>query len=203
MRYRDISEGHGEITSQIRRHAKTEAASFHVLRHQPCRPSLPLVIIIHPGDMLEDGYGYSIEDRAKVREFSQQNQLGTAKEIAEWRSLPAEVLVLNRSSCTQFTARDAAYVLPQLAAEMKTAWRSDTILFGDDLDAANAWIKANMKLEERPRIYMAGAYSDPDYGCLTYVGKAIVAAVGADKVSVSKHAHPGASPGPSWDPGAK
>lgn len=143
-------------------------------------------MIVHPGDMLEDGYGYSPEDREKVRAFSHQNQTGTAKEIAQWRSLPAEVIVINRSSCTQFVQQRRGHVSPELEAEMKTIWRSDTVLFGDDLDKVSAWMLEHMALHNRPHVYLAGAYSDPEYGCLTAIGQPIVRLIGKDKVTVSE-----------------
>jgi hypothetical protein len=189
------------MTAQIRRHARSEAASFHVLRHNPCRPELPLVVIVHPGDMLETGQGYSAEEGQQVREFSRRNQIGTAREIAQWRSLPAEVIVINRSSCTQFVQQYRRHVTPEMEAEMKTVWRSDTVLFGDDLDAVNVWMAEHMALQNRPHVYMAGAYSDPEYGCLTYIGRPIAKLIGADKVTVSEYSPPSASPDdPRWDP---
>ena len=203
MRFSEIlsEAGHGEITSQIRKHGRTEAATFHVLRHNPCRPELPLVVIVHPGDVLEDGYGYSPEEKAKVLAFSRQNQIGTAKQIADWRSLPAEVIVVNRSSCRQFVQQYRGHVHPAMEEQMKIVWRSDTVLFGDDLDAVNAWMARHMALEGRPHVYMAGAYSDPEYGCLTYIGRPIAKLLGGDKVTVSEFSPPSASAAdPRWDP---
>ncbi len=203
MRYNEIlpEAGHGEITSQIRRHGRSEMASFHVLRHNPCRPELPLVVIVHPGDMLEDGAGYSREDGMRVREFSRQNQIGTAKEIAQWRTLPAEVIVINRSSCSQFVQQYRRHVTPELEKEMKTVWKSETVLFGDDLDKVSAWMLENMALHNRPHVYLAGAYSDPEYGCLTEIGRPIAALIGADRVTVSEFSPASNDPKAArWDP---
>lgn len=176
---------------------------FEVLRHNPCRPELPLVVIVHPGDMVEDGYGYDPEDAKTVMQFSRQNQLGTAKEIAQWRSLPAEVIVVNRSSCTQYVARYKRNIAPELTKEMRITWRSDTVLYGDDLDKVNAWMSQHMALEGRPHVYLAGAYSDPEYGCLTAIGQHIAKIIGPDKVTVSEFSPASNDPAAKrWDPRA-
>lgn len=196
-------KSYGEITSGIRRYGKSDALSFYVLRHATPKPNLPLAIIVHPGDLIAGVYGLSPEDRKKVMAFSFRNQGGTAADIRKWRELPAEVLVLNRQSCELFMGQEKFAVSRDLADEMKKAWRSDTILFGDDLVKASEWMIANMSLEQRPHIYLAGAYSDPEYGCLTFIGQALEKVVGHDKITVSDHSPPGEGPGKAWRPGGQ
>lgn len=179
--------------------------TFFPIKHRPDHhsPERPLVIVVHPGDMIE--YRYMWDDpvvRDAVMSFWQHNEHGTTQELAEWRKKGADFVVLHRSSCEEFQDIAAGrYTGHRLWAEIKLGHKRGTMLFGDDLDRASAWIIANLHVVDRPHIFLAGAYSDPKDGCLTTIGRKIEAVVGPERISVSKFSPPEASPGKVWRPG--
>ena len=83
------------------------------------------------------------------------------------------------------------------------SWRAGTVLYGDDLDAAGQWNIQNLQVAKRPHIYLAGAYSCPETGCLTHIGRQIERVVGPEKITVSAHSPPENGPGNAWRPGDK
>lgn len=91
----------------------------------------------------------------------------------------------------------------ELKIELETSWKQSSILFGDDLEAASQWIIENLHVSERPHVYLAGAYSDPENGCLTYVGKALERVIGSHRITVSDYSPSGSSPEPVWRGGNK
>lgn len=64
------------------------------------------------------------------------------------------------------------------------AWKQGTVLFGDDLDTAAEWIINNLHIAQRPKIFLGGAYSDFNHGCLTFIGREIEKIVGEELRSV-------------------
>jgi hypothetical protein len=163
-----------------------------------------LLVLIHPGDLLEHEDAWSEEDWEEVGRFCEENLDGTQKEIARWLDLPGgcDSVVLHRSSCAQFDEfgpwpRDALWTV------LQRIWTSGAVLYGDDLDAAGRWIIDNLGVADRPRIYLAGAYSDPESGCLTHIGKMIERVVDPGKITVSGWSPPGSSPGPVWRPSGR
>lgn len=209
MRAREILEADNfKIAGDISRYGRQEKAAFHVIHHDDARHVFdrPLVIIVHPGDMIEHGAGFGntpegIEQSVRVRAISQQRQSATARQVREWREFGADVVVLHRESCTQFNGRNASRHADQdLKLEIKTAWSSGTVLFGDDLDKAAAWMISNLGIAERPHVYLSGAYADPEYGCITAIGKALERVIGSDRITVSEFSH--ISGDDRWKPGS-
>lgn len=198
MRAHELFEADNfRIAGDLRRLGRDEAMSFHVVHHDGSRHDRlrPLVVVVHPGDMIEHsiGWGHSPEERTqaeKLRMISQQRQNATAKEIREWREAGYDVAVLHRESCTQFNGKyPSRHANKDLGAELKLSWRHGTVLFGDDLDKAGAWMIEHLDIAHRPHVYLAGAYADPEYGCLTAIGRQIARVIGADRVTVSQHSH--------------
>jgi len=178
-----------------------EGNGFEVLHHDPEQhsPLRPLVILVHPGDMIETGDGWDDRNEYdKVREFSVDNQVGTAEDIAAWRQkYQADVIVLHRGSCSQFDGDGES----DLCDQIEMIWQNGSILHGDNLEDAANWMIQHLHIAERPRVYLAGAYSCPKYGCLTSIGKAIEKVIGPKRITVSGWSPPGNSPGKVWRPG--
>lgn len=188
-----------------------DADEFQVLHHRPERHDRfrPLIILVHPGDMVEaDAYHEADddEDMMEVRDFSLENMRGTAQELRAWRKQGMDAIVLHRSSCSQLSGGwpgmpGGNYVRDDFYQEIEMIWQNGSVLFGDDLEAAVEWLVKYAHIQYRPHIYLAGAYSDPESGCLTYIGQAIEKIVGPQRITVSNHSPPGNSPGPTWRPG--
>lgn len=159
-----------------------EEPDFEVVIHEPSRhdASRPLVVLIHPGDMTETPEGFSRRDWEKVRDFSESNQDGLVDEIDAWLDKGADFVVLHRQSCAY--DNDG---LHEFHDTVRGLWENGAILYGDDLDAAGAWIIEKLAVAERPMVFMGGAYSTPEGGCLTRIGTMIEAVVGEDRMTVS------------------
>lgn len=180
---------------------------FCVIQHARANhnPARPLVVLVHPGDMImfADSYDPPAQ-RAATAAFWGFIGTGTRKELAELREEGADFCVLHRSSSTEFPAFSRFRAVGfHLWKEIKAGHRRGTALYGDDLDAAVQWMSANLLIEERPRIHLCGAYSDPDHGCLTYIGKAFEKIVGPTRITVSPFSPPENAPGMMWCPGAR
>lgn len=202
MRYWQLFENltPAMVRRHIRQLGKSDEMSFDVIHHDASRhsPERPLVVLIHPGDMIEDPRGWERNDYRSVGHFSKANQRGTALDLQTWRKAGADAVVLHRSSCEQF---DKGYGKEEdFKLEIKTTWKTGSVVFGDDLEKAVAWMVQNLHIADRPHIYMAGAYADPETGCLSYVADQFEAIVGSDRITVSDYAYPGNAPGKVWRP---
>lgn len=155
---------------------------FAVVQHDPAGhdASRPLIVVVHPGDVVETPAGFTARDWAKVGAFSRDNQDGMASEISTWREAGADVVVLHRLSCAYLDDGEEVFQEAVLGC-----WDGGTILYGDALDEAATWIIENLHVADRPMIHMAGAYVTPEDGCVTHIGKAIEAIVGEDRMTVS------------------
>ena len=191
----------GQNEGDILRHHDEEGSDFAVLHHDATRhdAETPLVIVIHPGDMIETNDGYDWREAEKVMQFAQENQEGTAAELAHWRDQGYDIAVLHRGSCSFMVANGKGH--EDYRSEVLSAWDNGTTLFGDDLGQAAKWMIENLHVEVRPHIYLAGAYSTPGNGCLTFIGKAIEKVVGEDKITVSDWSPPGNAADRVWRPG--
>lgn len=104
-----------------------------------------------------------------------------------------DVVVLHRYS-SQFAfetpkrvSEDYFQAMAQCMADQRA-----TMLFGDDLEAASAWLLEHLAPRERPEVFLTGAWSHPKYGCVAAVGKALhVAGVDRLRVSLSSPSDPG------------
>jgi hypothetical protein len=172
----------------------------------PPDPSRPLLVIIHPGDAIEDGSGYGSQEEAKeVVAYGRKNCLGMASEINE-KFAGHDVVILHRLSSVDTFMRSnfgthsvEAAIAPYTKACLKAS-EIGTVLYGDHLDECAQWLVKNMDVTSRPHIFMTGAYAGAEDGCVTYVGKALVNA-GCRSISMSEHS-PSDNCGHSrrWDP---
>jgi hypothetical protein len=167
----------------------------------------PLLIIIHPGDAIEDGIGYGDPvAAAEVVEFGRKNVIAMAKEIEE-KMATHDVVVLHRQSSVDTFMRSDYGQFLKIEKDIKPyskicikASDQGQVLFGDDLDACADWILKNMKAKDRPHIFMTGAYACAEWGCITHVGRNLLRA-GCESITLSEHSPTDSSNfQPRWDP---
>jgi hypothetical protein len=154
----------------------------------------PLLIIVHPGDAVEDGVGFSNkEDAFAVKEFGQKNTRAMALEIDHLLD-NSDVIILHRQSTidvmmkyslTRMTEADKL-VHPYQFSCLKAS-ELGVVLYGDDLDAASQWIIRSINVVDRPSIFMTGAYACENFGCITSIGKSLEK-FGCTNITVSQHA---------------
>jgi hypothetical protein len=196
------NDDYDEAEEKLNDYDHDDAPGFEILRHAEDRHDKlrPLMIVVHPGDMMEtdDGWGDREQGRKAIA-FSKRNIAGTTREIAAAHKKNYDILIIHRPSCSQIVNGQMG---DDFHAEILIGWKRGSVVFGDDLAEVVKWIVANLHIEDRPMIYMAGAYSDPEYGCLTYVGRALEKIVGPKRIRVSRYSPPSASPDdPVWVPG--
>lgn len=162
--------------------------AFIVIAHDDSEhdPARPLVVIVHPGDMIETSQGWVHGEYGEVLARSLESQCGTAADLARWREQGADVVLLHRGSCSQL-AYGYTNVDKSLMKEIEAARESGTTLYGDMLEDAGQWMLENLHIAERPVIFMAGAYADAEHGCLTALGQ-MLETVARGRITVSEHA---------------
>lgn len=177
---------------------------FFVIEHQPSLqdPARPLVILVHPGDLIQVTDGYDPEPQRKaLSAFWRYTGDGTRQELATLRKQGYDFCVLHRSSCAQFARFSKFRVIGRsLWAEIQRGQKRGTVLYGDDLEKASAWMIGNLGIAGRPMVHLAGAYSDPQHGCLTAIGRAIEKVIGGKRMAVSAFSPPENAPGRVWRP---
>lgn len=198
-----MTQANHALHAQIDRLANKDAQALHILR-QPSewRPDAqrPLLIVVHPGDAIERLCDWSdIEQGGEVVERSIANQVGMAGEIGEILA-GHDVVVLHRLSSTYLRepGADSAY-----ERAIERCDEQGLVLYGDDLEAASAWFKANVAglSQLEVEVFMTGAYADARYGCITAIGESLLAGNPRLKVQVSSWAPTdNANFSPRWSP---
>jgi hypothetical protein len=169
-----------------------DSADFRVLGTPDLNDARPLLIWIHPGDAVEDRDAFEeaeTEEDEDLYENTRQFQARMGEEI-ERHMATHQVVVLHRYS-DQYAFEDGQAQWSYSRAMEAVGDEESTVhLFGDDLPAAAAWMVKHLGVEDRP-VFMTGAYSDPDNGCLAAVGKALEAAGATIEVSGWSPSEPG------------
>ncbi len=168
---------------------------------EPVDPMRPLLVLVHPGDAIEANWRGLGEVGPEVLRFSLACQTGMAEEIEEALADGWDAVVLHRGSCSQFET-DAArrHVCPALRDAIQSVHDRGHVLHGDDLEAAADWISTRLSTALRPALRLSGAYSDPEHGCVTAVGRALMRTSPGVRVELSQHSYPGPDAGERWDP---
>lgn len=194
----------GARPSTILRHcAYRNVPSFLPLRVQDPQPSAPLTIVVHPGDLLEDGVGYATQmEQDAVRAFGVHTAQGLDKTLAQARADNADIVVLHRESSVAFVDSGRRYgIAPSLwKRHLCPLMSTATALWAEDLEAAAAWLLDHASLATRPSIHLAGAYACPQFGCITFIGKALLTIHPGLPLTVSPFSPPANGPGLVWRP---
>lgn len=164
-----------DIDDELRALDLREDGRFRVLRRPIVRPnpSRPVLILVHAGDVLQDPIAWrGCPDYPEVRAYSLECQAGIASEIRA-RLNDHDLVVLHRGSCSQLTTGDAFWVDRDFSIAIYEMRERGAVLYGDDLNAASAWIVKRYRIADRPAVFLTGAYSAVDGGCVTAIGQAI------------------------------
>lgn len=151
-----------------------DAPGFEVLRRAPapCRPDMPLVVFVHPGDALCAPHCW-VDTQAyrRARNRSIGKQVHMAIEVFSWLQNGADAVVLHRGSCSQLAVGPNDWIDGYYIQAIDKARDRGTVLFGDDLDAAGAWVLQELHIESRPAILVTGAFATPKDGCVTEIAR--------------------------------
>lgn len=180
------------LAQAIRDYEEDDSATFRVLGTPDLTDGRPLLIWVHPGDAVEDKEGFDPpddEDDEDLYENTRQFQAMMSREILDRLDTHQVVVIHRYSDQYAFEEEQAQWDYQRAMADVGEE-PSTVHLFGDDLAAASAWMVANLDVENRP-VFMTGAYSHPDHGCLAAVGKALQAADATIEVSGWAPSEPG------------
>lgn len=157
----------------IARLAAVEETDFRVLAEPgEIETRRGLYVLVHPGDVVQarDDVGDGDEADA-ILEYSRRCQQILASEVEalvvddDW-----DVVVLHRQSSDYAFTGDADYDYREL---MPDPGDDATLLWGDDLPAAAAYLLATMRASERPLVVLGGAWSEARHGCVASIGEAL------------------------------
>jgi len=168
-----------------------EAVDFELMRPSPVAsdPARPLLVLVHPGD--------ATEDEPSVRRQARELERAMGQEILDIAD-SHDLVVLHRQS-SEYGLRGAANVPEAYLDAVERIHRDGTVLYGDDLETAAAWIIAKLDVASRPNIHLTGAWSHPDHGCVTALGVLLAAANARISLSAHSPSGPGTTEG-QWVP---
>lgn len=185
---------------------------FRVMDHDPAKhvPERPLAVVIHPGDMIIHSMGMHMlhpDDREAFRNsirWANENQEGMRKELMVLKRQGYDFVVLHRESSVQFPENLHKDHTKKVWLELQAGAKRGSMVFGDDLERAGQWMINHLHIAERPHVFMLGAYSDPNNGCLTHIGKQFAKVLDPKKITVSKFSPVSDDPSEQhkvWQPG--
>jgi hypothetical protein len=177
-----------DAIEKIRDVEQDENCQLHVLHERTdMDPSRPLIVLVHPGDANEDGM---------TSAFDLMQSMGA--ELLQRLHVDVDCIAVHRFSSDlvlNFRKRiPDEYVMATLDVTER-----GSALYSDCLADVAAWIIERYEVASRPEVFMSGAYSGKDDGCITAIGLRLQD-VGANVV-VSEYApaEPGSAVG-RWDP---
>lgn len=198
--FREDLDGHPLWRAVSDRVAREEAGevdgmALAVLQAGQVTPGLPLILWVHPGDACESDHP---DEGVGERSYALQGGMG--EELLAMGA--CDLVVLHRLS-SRFAFEDSQRVeTPYYEAMVQAMDGRVTHLYGDDLDAAAAWVLEHLAPHGRPDVLLTGAWSHPTHGCVAAVGQALETA-GVAPLRVSQHSpsDPG-SVAQVWQPAA-
>lgn len=152
-------------------------------------PSKPLLILVHPGDVLvpKEAKNFHADYEGSVL----KSTLCQMYQGAEGLRLIAEgweTCVIHRGSCSQL--HDDANTDETFLEFVRAIWEKGTVLYGDELAKVSGWISKHLRCAARPRILVTGAYHMED-GCIDAVVHELRRLHPALDIQISKHSAKG------------
>lgn len=170
-----------------------EGMQFLVLFFDQLTDDRPIVLWVHPGDACEHD-----ADDEEVRNNAHDFEHYMGEEIME-KYETHRIVVLHRQS-TPYAFMPGTNRVADAYWEAMTDSISDNDsvhLWGDDLEKAAQWVIK--KFPKAPSFFLTGAWSDPQYGCVTAMGKSLLKANKEVEVSSWSPSEPG-SVADTWRP---
>jgi NADPH-dependent 2,4-dienoyl-CoA reductase/sulfur reductase-like enzyme len=109
-----------------------------------------------------------------------------------------DLVVLHRQSSHYGLAR-ATKVSHPFIAQVEIIHDKGTVLYGDDLEDAAQWLIEKMGASRRPSVFLTGAWSNPEWGCVTALGQALQRSGATVAVSQSSPSDRGTTEN-QWNP---
>jgi len=174
--YDDPSDPIWAQVLELARNDEGEANDFHAIDVLPeYLPQRPLYILVHPGDVIQskdDAAGS--DDPESILEYSMSCQIAQAEDVERLIKADWDLAVLHRfSSSYAFGVSNSA---EEFAEAVQQIHDTDTVLYGDDLEATAQFLCEKMHAAQRPAVLLSGAWSDADGGCITALGQHLEAA---------------------------
>ncbi len=183
--------------------SKNDDVSFRVLdAGRAGDPTVPLIIVVHPGDAVEKPDDVHGEPNAReILEHSWHCQDKMGIEIAEMLDAGADCAVLHRFSSGYSFVNDVNVADAYFPAIARIHGEGGSLLWGDDLETAAAWINEYLEPAMRPRILLTGAWSDAQFGCVAHLAQLLENRNARIDVSTHSPTQPGGG-GTPWSPGS-
>jgi hypothetical protein len=159
----------------------------------------PLIVIVHPGDAIQDPAGYS-HGYAEVKAYSFACQQGMADDLRAWLKDDTDIVILHRTSCAQLSKR-GDWINENYRSAIKEARLRALILFGDDIPEVVKTLQTRAFASQRHDIRLIGAYNDPETGCVSGIGQRLEVFCPSGSIRISEYCVTGNGPGnPAWIP---
>lgn len=140
---------------------------------------LPLLVVVHPGDMTE------VNAIREVEEYSESAQDALAGVISAWQG---DIAILHRFSSLEFVEQSSR-ATAALTGELEDALsKAVLVCYGDELETF-ARDLAPFAVG-RPQIVVTGAYKDEEHGCVDHVARCLSASTENVSIHWSAYVEP-------------
>lgn len=192
-----------DVFGRIESLADQDEGDFIVIKPaEAVDASRPLYLLIHPGDAVqkrEDVENCEEDQAEEILGYSQSCQERMASDMQAIDDEEWDVVVLHRISSDYTFANDNDLDWDYVDRIRDQAASENAVLYGDDLDAASDYVVGTLQAADRPHVVIAGAWSELESGCVTWVGKRLEAAGARVYMSQGTSISPDGS-GPEWEP---
>ncbi|MFG1270592.1 hypothetical protein V5F40_21820 [Xanthobacter sp. DSM 14520] len=125
----------------------------------------PLVIIVHPGDLVE-----GVADYGPDYDITADAMHDQAHDIQLELGAGAEVVVLHNAQSLRLLEETDCIGQRHLARAIQTAMDTGFVAWGRDMEAAGRWLVEELGAAERPYVLLTGTYAGFEHGATGMLG---------------------------------
>lgn len=126
---------------------------------------LPLVVIVHPGDLVE-----GLRDHGADYDITADAMHDQAHDIQLELGAGAEVVVLHNGESLRLMEETDCIGQRHLARAVQAAMDTGFVAWGRDMEAAGRWLVEGLGAAERPYVLLTGTYAGVEHGATAMLG---------------------------------
>lgn len=125
----------------------------------------PLVVIVHPGDLVE-----GLKDHGPDYDITADAMHDQAHDIQLELGAGAELVVLHNGDSLRLLEESDCIGQRHLARAVQTAMDTGFVAWGRDMEAAGRWLVEGLGAAERPYVLLTGTYAGVEHGATAMLG---------------------------------